>query len=187
MRDQTLKAVRESEQRHKENRFAEPFVYFPSFDPSTRLMLQIPYIITMSAFMDFLLSPEANDEVIALSTKEAQKLSPLSLWRAFLVMTTVGPGQTSFGYNDESQSIEIDFGLEIDESKARDERERLLIENLKGEQARFADAFAEAMAAYQESVAKSSKRRCSGADTCEAAEAVDLSDFELRVLNHEES
>lgn len=185
MRTGTLKAVRESEQRHLENRHAEPFVYFPSFDPSTRLSLTIPYIVIMSAFSDFLLSAEANDGNIELSTSKVQALSPLSLWRCFLVMTTVGPGQTDLKLNEDGKSVEINFGLEIDEAKARDQRERLLIENLKNEQQRFGSAYSEAMEKYQEALSKSSKRRCSGDKESCSALGADENDFEMRVMNRE--
>lgn len=48
MREQTNRAIKESEERHKNNHLEEPFVYFPSADYTERLRQQIPEIILMS-------------------------------------------------------------------------------------------------------------------------------------------
>ncbi len=138
MRKQTNRAIRESEERHQQNHLDEPFVYFPSADHNEQLRQQIPEIVLMSAFVDFMMSPLADDANLAHLTQNQIILDPLSLWRASLVMTTVGPGNTRLVFEPKGkQKIDIDFDWSIDPSSARDGREEALIRNLKMEQERF--------------------------------------------------
>ncbi len=142
MREQTNRAIKESEERHKNNHLDEPFIYFPSSDYTERLRQQIPEIVMLSAFVDFLRSPLADDANLAAMTQKQIVLDPLSLWRGFLVMTTIGSGTAKLVYNPEAeQKIDIDFDSTVDPSTARDKREELLIQNLKNEQERFRRTF----------------------------------------------
>lgn len=170
MRMETNRAIRDSEERHRQNHQDEPFVYFPSADYTERLRQQIPEVMTMSAFVDFLRSPLANDAMLKSSTSKRIELDPLSLWRAYLVMTTVGPGEVKLKLNldaeqsvdsakaktkkageadggeqageaKQSEAIEVDFDWSVDASTARDKRESLLIKNLQEEQERFNRVF----------------------------------------------
>ena len=150
MREQTNRAIKESEERHKNNHLDEPFVYFPSADYTERLRQQIPEIILMSAFVDFMMSPLANDATLAQLTQKQIWLDPLSLWRGFLVMTTIGPGETKLKFDPNSQQkVDLDFDWAIDPSSARDKREELLIQNLKAEQERFRRTFLKHLASVQ--------------------------------------
>jgi len=135
MREVTHDAIESSERNVKDRK--ESFVYFPSCDYNTRNLLRIPSVIQLSAFVDFLLSDSA-DDLNVISHKPIE-LGVLSLWRAYLVMTTIGPGTARLTPNSEGTSFDIDFGWNIDASKARDERERGLIRNLVEEQKRFRD------------------------------------------------
>ena len=142
MRLQTNRAIRESEQRHQQNHLDEPFVYFPSADYTERLRLQIPEIVSMSALVDFMMSPLANDAHLIHLMKNPIVLDPLSLWRSSIVLTTIGPGNTRLVFNpDGKEKVDIDFDWSIDPSTSRDKREELLIENLKAEQERFRRTF----------------------------------------------
>ena len=151
MRRQTNQAIRDSEERHQENHLDEPFIYFPSADYTERFRQQIPEIILMSAFLDFITSPLITDENIAYLTQKPILLDPLSLWRSSLAMTTIGPGHTRLVLNIKNENhkeseidFDVNFGWTSSDSEetnpttyARDKRERLLIENLVAEQERF--------------------------------------------------
>jgi MoxR-like ATPase len=153
MRAATNKAVRESELAFKARR--EDFVYFPSFDYTERLRQQVPSVIYASLMIDFLLSDLANDDNLERNTNRSIELGPLSLWRAALMLTTVGPGDMRLVYNDAvEQAINIEFGA-IDEANLRDEREKQLVQNLKNEQTRFRDVFLTHIKGVQASIAKS--------------------------------
>ena len=142
MRGQTNRAIRESEERHQQNHLDEPFVYFPSADYTERLRQQIPEIVLMSAFVDFMMSPLANDAHIINLIERPIVLDPLSLWRSLIVMTTIGPGNARLVFNPKAeQKVDVDFNWSVDPSTARDKREELLIENLKAEQERFRRTF----------------------------------------------
>lgn len=133
MREVTHDAIETSERNVKDRK--EAFVYFPSCDYNTRNLLRIPTVIQLSAFIDFLLSDLADD--LTISTQKPIELGVLSLWRAYLVMTTIGPGTAKLTSSNNGTHIDIDFGWTIDANKARDERERGLIRNLVEEQKRF--------------------------------------------------
>lgn len=104
MRTETNKAVRSSEERHKQNRYTEPFVYHPSCDYTERIRQQVPEIVLMSAMIDFLLSDLADDENIELETSKQIELGPLSLWRSYLMLTTVGQGTVGL-VKEKSQKV----------------------------------------------------------------------------------
>lgn len=150
MRNQTITAIRSSEERHRNNQNDEPFVYFPSADLTERLRQQIPEVVVMSAFLDFLESPLADDASLKNLSQKQIELDPLSLWRASLVMTTVGPGNTHMVFDPTAaDKINIDFDWSIEPSSARDRREELMIKNLKDEQERFRLAFIKHIAEIQ--------------------------------------
>lgn len=153
MRKQTNDAIRESEELHKKNHLEEPFVYFPSADYTERLRQQIPEIILMSAFIDFLGSPLSDDANLQALTAKPIELDPLSLWRGYLVMTTLGPGEARLRYTPNGeQKVDIDFDWAIDPTTARDQREELLIRNLKAEQERFRRTYLNHLASVQSQI-----------------------------------
>ena len=148
MREVTHDAIESSERNVKDRK--EAFVYFPSCDYNTRNLLRIPSVIQLSAFVDFLLSDAADD--LNIVSQKPIELGVLSLWRAYLVMTTIGPGTTKLTLNAEGTSYDVDFGWNIDASKARDERERGLIRNLVEEQKRFRDVLQAKFAELQKHI-----------------------------------
>jgi hypothetical protein len=152
VREKTIQAIRTSEDKNIQNPREEPFVYFPSADYSTRLAGQIPDVILMSAFLDFLDSPLADDQHLkAYVGPQRVELDPLSLWRGYLVMTTVGPGQTRLVIDPkDAAKIQIDFDWQVDPTMARDRREQAQIQNLKAEQERFQSILAKHWEALQE-------------------------------------
>ena len=177
MRSDTHKAVCESEQRHQKSRYDEPFVYFPSCDYTERLRQQIPQVILYSAFIDFLLSDLADDKNLALTTQKPLVLGPLSLWRAYLVMTTVGPGDVKLAFNeagDAASKIDLDFNLTVDENSVRDHREGQLVKNIKTEQERFKSNFLGLISTIQQSISLAAPY--SKSSTTDAG-----ADFEFRI------
>jgi hypothetical protein len=152
LRGKTNDAVRESEERHQQN-LDEPFVYFPSADLTERLREQITEIVRMSAMIDFLESPLADEANLKALLEKPIELDPLSLWRAYLAMTTVGPGRARLKIDPKAeQKIDIDFGWTVEPSSARDKREELLIQNLKAEQDRFRRTFIKDIGAVQDQI-----------------------------------
>jgi hypothetical protein len=81
--------------------------------------------------------------------------------RSFLLLTTIGPGETKLVYDENlEQKIDVDFGFKVDEANARDAREVLLVRNLKDEQGRFRHVFLKQIAKLQvvlQSASKSAK------------------------------
>ena len=97
-----------------------------------------------------MMSPLANDATLAQLTQKQIWLDPLSLWRGYLVMTTIGPGEAKLKFDPQAQQkVDIDFDWAIDPSTARDKREELLIQNLKAEQERFRRTFLKHLASVQ--------------------------------------
>ena len=173
MRLETNKAVCESEERHKKSRYDEPFVYFPSCDYTERLRQQIPEVVRYSAFIDFLLSDLADDNHLKITTKKPLVLGALSLWRAHLVMTTVGPGDVKLIFNNEVKA-DLEFNMTVNESTLRDHREVQLLKNLKEEQDRFKRTFLNLVKDTQASIATASRYS-------KNANVGDGGDFELRI------
>ena len=184
MREQTHRAIRESEVRHQQNHLDEPFVYFPSADYTERLRQQIPEIVLMSAFLDFLESPMADDsqlEALTLTTAKPISLDPLSLWRAYLVMTTLGPGNVKLKVNHQvEQTIDIDFDWSIDVNSTRDKREERVVQNLKTEQDRFRRTFLKHISGLHEQIEL--RARNSYSDTeANVIESVEPTSFEFLI------
>jgi len=161
LRDQTHRAMSESKERHKNDQEKEPFPYIPSADYTERLRQQVPEIIVMSAFLDFLESPLSDDaQLEALTWKAAPGrpckpilLDPMSLWRSYLVLTTVGPGHVKLKVDPLSdQKIDIDFDWSIDVNSTRDQREGLLVQNVNAEQERFRNTFLKHLAGLHEQI-----------------------------------
>ncbi len=142
MRSENIKAIRRSEQLHRDKPQEETFVYFPSADLNERTRGVLPEIVLMSAFIDFLNSPMADDSNLEQFIHRQIILGPLSLWRLFIVMTTIGPGDTRFIIDDEGQQkIGINYTHSIDPNSARDQREEKLVKNLISEQSRYSEIF----------------------------------------------
>ena len=138
MRKDTNSAIKESEERFKTNHQDEPFVYFPSADLTERLRQPIPEIVLMSAFLDFMESPLADDASIEHLMSKPIVLSPVSLWRSYLSLTTVGPGDVILIPGKDA--VDVQFNTSFDPDNARDKREELLIRNVVNEETRFKKA-----------------------------------------------
>jgi len=152
LRTRTNEAKRASEALNRKNRDLEPFVLFPSLDWTERIRQDIPEMVMMSAFLDFLDSPMADDANLEDLRQHPIELDPLSLWRMAYI-GTVGPGDMHLKFDLEgSQKVDIDFDWKIDPSSARDNREEHLIKNLVKEQMIFRNAFVQRIEAIQSQI-----------------------------------
>lgn len=136
MRAATNRELEASRVRNAEDPDTEPFVYFPTADYSERLRQVVPEVVMYSAFIDFLLSPLADDAVLDIGfLSQPMELQPTSLWRAYLMLTTVFSGDVKLQNAD--GKFFVQFSNQVDRSKLRDNRERGLVKMIEKEQARF--------------------------------------------------
>lgn len=136
MRAVTNHEVEASRTRFNEDPESEPFVYFPTADYTERLRQVIPEAIIYSVFIDFLLSPLSDDAVLnAGFLNQAIELQPSSLWRGYLIQTTIFSGEATLQNNEGKFFVE--FSNRVDRRKLRDNRERALFKMIEKEQARF--------------------------------------------------
>jgi len=136
LRDATNHELDASRRRHEEDPESEPFVYFPTADYSERLRQVVPEVVLYSVFLDFLLSPLADDEIIGLGFLDKPiVLQPSSLWRSYLTLTTIFSGDAELQNRDGKFSVH--FSNKVDANKMRDNRERGLLKMITKEQERF--------------------------------------------------
>ncbi|MCB9024837.1 MAG: AAA family ATPase [Bdellovibrionaceae bacterium] len=131
----------------------DQYVDISSADYNERFRKGIPEIVKKSVFLDFLLSPLADDENLESITSNKIKIDPLSLWRTVFVLSTTGPGNTRLTINQEANNeLDIDFNWSIDPETAKDQTEKQLIKNLIAEQNRFKRIFLKHMASLKGSI-----------------------------------
>jgi hypothetical protein len=80
--------------------------YSPTAELTTRLVNEIPKFVRATALLDLLLT-DLTDVQLDKMLKKPIVLSPLSTWRTFWMLTSVGPGRNR--YNSKNQTV--DFGL----------------------------------------------------------------------------
>ncbi len=177
MRTSTHEAIRASEAELKADRSLIP--YFPSCDYTERVRQQIPQIIRFSFFIDLLLSDLSNDEnLVHFSRGKTFHIGPLSLWRAYLVTTTIGSGKTKLSFGpSKSSEASVEFGRIFSEVSARDLRETLIAKHMKEEEDRFRTAFASRMRKFQEELKSAVQFSLSKSDEAFS------NDLELQIAN----
>ncbi len=151
LRKCTNEAVRDSELKHQKNRQDEPFVYFPSCDWTERLRGQIPESVQMSAMVDFLLSPWADDANLEKITMKQINLGTTSLWRIYLIATTPSAGKASLFKNSDGK-LDLQFGTKLSSEAARDTREGRMLQNIANEQERFRAAYLKRITSNQDMI-----------------------------------
>lgn len=178
LRAETIKDVRASQERHHNNPLDEPFVYMPSADLTERLREQMTEVIIVSTFLDLLKSPIPDEAIVSQLAEKRLELDPLSIWRAYLSATTIGPGRAHLQFDPaNNQQLDIDYGWPFDPSSARDLREEGLIKNIKMEQERFRRIFLKHLEALKREVALASRFAPITGDG-----PADLKDHSLEVL-----
>lgn len=114
--------------------------YIPNAQMSERLRQNIPSVILFSVFVDFLLSPlSKNEELLRSAFQQKLSVDYHSLWRSYLVLTTIVPGKTSLSININDPTLEFSDTLKT--ATARDVREQDTFNNIENEQNLLAAAF----------------------------------------------
>ena len=146
---------RESEEQHIEDRRSYPFIFRPSAIFSESLRNQAIFIIQLSVFIDFLLSPLAEDENLESFLESQIALFPDSIWRSHLFTTTIIPGRVRlFLMSGETgeKSLDIKFGKRIAPSATRGQLERFVIQSILDEQDIFRSLFVHDIKELQEEI-----------------------------------
>ncbi len=125
MRKRMHEEIKNSERILTENPGAAGVVFTPSADWNERMRSEILRIIKYSAAIDYLRVATEAELSLARLNKPIE-LGPLSLWRAFSVATTVGPGLTRF--NPKSMTIEWNLIRKGDGTWAEPDQRALLAE-----------------------------------------------------------
>lgn len=88
--------------------------FLPDFDPSPRSRKEIETLIKVSALIDFLLSPLADD----LKNLRVIELSPISLWRMHYFFSSTGAGKpATIDVGQDSIGIKYNYGFEETEAE----------------------------------------------------------------------
>jgi hypothetical protein len=123
----------------EDNEYSESYeknIYEPSHRMSERTRSKLISTIQAHAFIDFILSPMADDDYIEQVTQKPIKLTHVSMWRLFPLFTTVGSGSAQLVITEDHQ-ISVEFKFDFDRQNALDERERSMISFFLAEQERF--------------------------------------------------
>jgi len=142
LRQRINKAAKLSMQTQLENPGEEPFAYFPSADFTERLRQNIPEVVIISSFVSFLLSPLADDASIE-NFRSGVELGPDSLWRVYLIATTVGSGSVSLKRDENDASAYKIHYSNILDNAVKNKRDELMIRHFLSEQQRFADSYSQ--------------------------------------------
>lgn len=165
LKDETNRAIRESEVKNKEDNTTEPYILTPAVEFSERVRGDIARWVRVSAALDFLRSPMATKENIARFTAKKIKLGPLSLWRTWNMLTTVGPNRTIF----DPFTRKVYFGARLRNGKvipdnveerianAKDSREQLELTHIKRAQERFEAAISTKWIAMKNSLEEAAR------------------------------
>ncbi len=113
-RNSNIEAVERSRAERKGNRGvdAAPFDYVPTWDASERSRQPIPDAILASVLIDLLRSPLADDNQIEATFAGGIRVDTLSIWRAYRLVTMVGPGETRLRLKRDSNGIVTGFEIQ---------------------------------------------------------------------------
>ena len=140
----------------QENQFdKDSLLYYPTVQYTERLRQKVTEVILMSLTLDFLTSSLTDDvdklEATLKNTKNHRfSLTPLSLWRAYTILTTVSYGTTELELKDNAPSI--NFSDFLDNYKAEDQRVEQMIGYIKQERGNFKSALEEIWKNHQDAV-----------------------------------
>lgn len=159
MRSQTIDQVEAVKATTKNGYGSEEVLpYAATAQLSERLRQKIVSVVMASIVLDLLESPLV-DDITRLETllknmpNNRFGVGPLSLWRAYMMLTTISFGKTSLNFPlgaDGKRSVDLQFGNFFDEQDAQtkqliykplEKREEQMIVYIKDEQKRFKDAF----------------------------------------------
>jgi hypothetical protein len=155
------KDIQTSIANHLKDPVMYPAEYIPAYDPSTRAFLNMIELIVASAMRDFLASPLATEANLKGLKGRKIVLGPLSVWRAWIGFTTVGPGQVGLKFEAPPSPggaavPKIDFHDNFTALKnpelARDQRQINLMTDLEREQRNFVSVFEAALGPYKRTI-----------------------------------
>ena len=141
--------------------------YYPTVQYTERLRQKIPEVILISLTLDFLTSSLAADvnkleETLKNTPNYRFSLTPLSLWRAYPILTTISYGVT--GLEAKGDGLSINFGNFLDSYKGENKRVGQMIEYIKQERNIFKSVLEGIWKAHQadmkEAVSSSSMFKC---------------------------
>ena len=153
VRRDNFTAAKTSLQEYNKDKAKVAFAYVPTLSVSTRNDLLFDEMIKASAFIDFLLSPLADDNNLsAYLARGPIELDSLSIWRSYMLLTTIAPGDTRLNLNmneNNDKIVNVDFGWKIDRQEAETARDEKLFEYLQQEQFRFSSDLQVLLTDYQ--------------------------------------
>ena len=139
MMSQVAQKASDEEQKHMQDPRRDPYQFIPTAISSTRSFIKASRIMQMSTFIDFLLSPIADDGNIETAMKQRAALQPSSIWRSHLILTTVGPGTSQLV--QENGRFHVDFGwTETDLPPPRNRRDNFMRASVLDERGLFEEA-----------------------------------------------
>lgn len=121
---------------------ARAFPYVSNLEPSARARSIFRETVAVSALVDFLLSPLADD----LSGLKPIMLSPLSLWRLHYLTTSTVMGRTSRlllprSVNGQPDEFRIQYGYEFPEADVLDFGMKTFYDDERSQQMQFAQVY----------------------------------------------
>ncbi len=156
LRKETILAIETQEERDSSKDTQDP--YYPTAEYTERLREKMRDVILMSVFFDLLTSSllsdiDALENTLKSLPHNRYPVGPFSLWRAYLVLTTVSFGVTKlvFPINNNQTQIDIDFGAFFTSNHyyPKDKREKTTVEYLLEEQERFKQLFVKSIEKHQ--------------------------------------
>ena len=147
----------------QENQFDQDSIpYYPTVQYTERLRQKVIEIILMSLALDFLESPLAEDvekleDTLKNSSGHRFVITPLSLWRAYPILTTVSYGETKLKISKNGETdLSIDFGGFLDSYVGENKRVSKMIEYIKSERGIFKLTLEQIWNDYRDTIKNSS-------------------------------
>lgn len=129
----------------------QEFPFMATSRANTRTLRQSMNSIEHSAFLDFLLSNLADDNLISTVTRRPLKLDALSIWRARSLYTTTTAGTIRLVKTNSGNGYDIDFGPGLDPEMATSASEAAEASHTRDEQASFGKNLSEVItSAYKD-------------------------------------
>jgi len=101
-----IRQVIKQKSQETQNQFEK---HYPTAEMTSRLVNEIPRLIKASVLLDLLLS-DLTDEQLKQIMQQPIELTKTSIWRAFWMLTSVGPGETRLNLSEGR----IDYNISVD-------------------------------------------------------------------------
>jgi MoxR-like ATPase len=187
IRRANITAAKESLAAYNKDKAKIGFAYVPTLDVNTRNDMMFDEIIKASALVDFLLSPLADDTNLETYLQRPITLDSLSIWRAYLLLTTVAPGSAHLDINldqPDNKAVQVDFGWKIDRAQAATLRDERLLQYLDEEKDRFNSNLQVDLTQYQ-AVLRKRAEFMERLGVARPPEGQDSFELQLKMLTHQ--